>query len=88
LTIIALHGQQDSIVVELTAYQKQKINQIDQQFLQLKKQYNEQVKIIQVQFAELLALISDANGIDPKKYSQPQVTPDKLIFREPKKEKK
>lgn len=74
-------GQTDTIKVEITALQAQKIAEINKAKSDLKKQYEDAVKQLDGQLSDHLIFIADANKIDPKTIkSVPAIEPKSITY--------
>lgn len=76
---------QDSVVINLTALQQERIAKISQARAEVDKQYQAKIEALQSQFVDIVSFIVDAKGLDIKGYEDLKTKPDKLIFRKPKK---
>ena len=76
----------DTITVQLTPLQAQKIADLDKEVEDLKHRFNQALKEVSMRLSEHLMFIADANGIDPKGAQIWESTKDRIVFIVPKKE--
>lgn len=74
-------GQTDTIKVEITPLQAQKIADLNKAKADLKKQYDQAVKQLEGQLSDHLIFIADANKIDPQTIKSVQsIEPKHITF--------
>lgn len=74
-----LQAQTDTITVDITALQAQRITEINKAKADLKKQYDQAVKQLDSQLSDHLVFIADANQIDPRTIQNVQAIEAKSI---------
>lgn len=81
-------GQTDTIKVDLTALQSERIDEYNKAKEELKRQYDQAVRQVNNQFADHLKFIADANAIDPNTIHSYSIKDGKITFitNKPKKE--
>lgn len=81
-------GQTDTIKVDLTALQAERIDEYNKAKEEIKRQYDQAVRQVNNQLTDHLKFIADANAIDPKTIHSYSIKDGKITFitNKPKKE--